>query len=172
MKSSLVILGLFLAAFIVGIAFVWPQYQEFSEVRRQAEIKIEELETFQQYHAKLRMLDEELADYAKEISIIDEALPDDSSLPALYDLFQDITATSGLVLNNLSISENSSASATGPNVSLAQASLAVKGSYEAFKGFLGSLRKSWRILEPTSMSFSSGTGGIFEFSLHVSVFSY
>lgn len=172
MKSPLVILGLFAASLVMGVVLAWPQYKEFSETNGQLQVRKNELETLQAYQEKLRSLDAQLAEYEKEVAIVDGALPDDPSLPALYDLFQDITATSGLVLNNLSISANPSVSAFSPKAYVFSASLGVKGTYEAFKGFLESLKNSWRILDPESVNFSSEAGGIFDFSVQVSVFSY
>ncbi|MBI1984529.1 MAG: type 4a pilus biogenesis protein PilO [Candidatus Wildermuthbacteria bacterium] len=172
MKPLLIIIGLFSLIALIALFLLWPSYQEFSSLKEQIKLRSQELQTRQAYFENLRSQDAKLAEYKTQVATIDAALPEDPSLPLLYDLIQDSAATSGLVLRKITASVNPALADTESSIKQVSSVLELRGSYLGFKGFLASLEHSWRIIQIQSIELSSEREGPVDFIVRLSAFSY
>ena len=169
-KKLLITIILFGLSFIIGLVFCFPKFQEMRVAQKELESKETELEQKKAYFEEIDILSEKLKQYPDELAIIDFALPDDFSLPFLFDFFEKIVSRNGLFLTNISQSSGSqqnsrsSRSSANPEISEKAESgntlkenrtgLSLSGSYSAFKNFLYSMEKSARLIEVENASFS------------------
>lgn len=168
----IIIIICFIFVLIAGFGFLWPKYQELSFNQLNIQDKKEEFQYKEKYFSDLNQIKTELGNYQVELSKINSALPDDSSLPSLFSFLQKATSQSGLILKGLSpFSTSLSEEISG--LRKTHFSLSVAGSYTAFKNFLSILENSARIIEVENISFSSPKeGDLFSFNLRIKVFSY
>ena len=155
---------------IIGLVLCLPKYQEMRYAQNKVQAKKTEIQNKQDDFSKVGEASEKLKKYPKELAKIDSALPNEISLPFLYDFFQRISSQNGLVLENISGGPSKSEKA----VQEIKINLSLSGSYAAFKNFLSSIEKSARIIEVENMSFSflSEEGESLLFNLAVRTHSY
>lgn len=165
---------------IFGGTLLLPKFQEFQVENKELEGKNNKLAYQQEYFLKLQNVETEIKKYQPELAKIDVALPNDPSMPSLFDYFQKITSQSGLVVNsmgNFTVSNSSQY----PGLKEVGLSLDVSGPYESLKNFLTVLEKSSRLIDVERISFGSSAGGqgvknqpqdIFVFGLAIKVYSY
>lgn len=175
-----ILLGLFL-----GVFLVWPKYQEVKSLGAVVEKKQLEFQYRGEYFAGLEKLSGQLAKYQEGLSKIDSALPLEPSLPSLLRFLQKTASENGLILTSVgftlpaSLKESQESSAPKAFQGI-KFSLALSGSYPAFKNFLYSLEGSSRLWEPESFSLSSAgakekraeKGETLSFDLQVKTYTY
>ncbi len=163
----------------VAFTVLQPRFKELGQVRKNIAQKETEIELNQNYFVKLKDAKTELDKYQPELSKIDSSLPDTPLVPDFFDFLQTVASQSGLSIQN-SGSFTTAPSAAFPALQDTSFSLALSGSYGAFKTFLTTLEKSARIIEVDSMSFSptnapeagKKTNDFFGFTLTVKTHSY
>ena len=169
-KKLLIAIILFGFSFVIGLVFCFPKFQEMRVAQKQLESKEIELEQKKAYFEEIDILSEKLKQYPDELAIIDFSLPDDFSLPFLFDFFEKIVSRNGLFLTNISQSSGSQSSSRSSrssaeteifeetesdnNLKESRTILSLSGSYSAFKNFLYSVEKSARLIEVENASFS------------------
>jgi Tfp pilus assembly protein PilO len=169
-KKLLITVILFGLSFVIGLVFCFPKFQEMRVAQKELESKETELEQRKAYFEEIDILSEKLKQYPDELAVIDFALPDDFSLPFLFDFFEKIVSRNGLFLTNISQSQGSQSSPrssrssekteisdkteSGNKLKESRTSISLSGSYSAFKNFLYSMEKSARLIEVESASFS------------------
>ena len=169
-KKLLIAIILFGLSFVIGLVFCFPKFQEMRVAQKQLESKEIELEQKKAYFEEIDILSEKLKQYPDELAIIDFSLPDDFSLPFLFDFFEKIVSRNGLFLTNISQSSGSQSSSRSSrssaeteifeetesdnNLKESRTILSLSGSYSAFKNFLYSVEKSARLIEVKNTSFS------------------
>ena len=171
-KPILFTTGIFLIAFVILGALVFPIYQDFRKI--QAEIKIKEtnLENNQEYLAALNDIYSKFEELKPQLSKIDSALPKEPSLPNFLHFIQKTISENGLILTGISSSQ--AAPIKGKEkIKETSLELNISGKYSAFKNLLFSLEKSARLIETTDISFSSkNLEEILSFKLTIKVHSY
>lgn len=172
MRSPFVVIGLFLVTALLVLFLVWPSYQELTVIQEQTAFRTRELETQESYFDSLRSLEARLEPYATQLSAIESALPNDPSLPSLYDLLGDTAASSGLVMREITSSITPPSEGSGSRVSTTNVFLVLRGPYEGFKRFLLAVQQSWRIIGIQTISVSSQQQGALQFEVRLSAFSY
>jgi len=184
-------IGLLIAVGLLGYFFWWPEYQEMSVLQAKVEVKKEEMAQSQDYLEELRDLENEVENYQEELDKVTSALPAEPSLPALFNYFQKVTAENGLILQNISASQQDLARASAQAAKKAEEgeqtqqvntndlplNLTVSGSYSAFKNFLNSLYSNARIIEVLSINFTApdaqeGEEQLFDFELQLKTHIY
>lgn len=157
---------------ILGILFLWPQYQNLQNIQLKLENKETELINRDKYYQNLFSLSEKLREFETELSMIDSALPSEIFLPSLYHFFRETSSENGLILTN--ITTTSSPSLPGrENIQVISISIEVSGSYSSLRNFLKALEKSARIIEVNNVSFNSpGEEELFNFQLKLQTYSY
>lgn len=164
---------------IFGGYLLVPKFQEFQAQNDLLESKRNELKYREEYFLKLQAVETQIKEYKPEIEKISVALPNDPSLPSLFDYLQRTCSQSGLVVNdmgNFTVS-NSSKHAGLKEISI---KIGVSGPYESLKAFISVLEKSSRLIDVEGVSFgvldSQEQGGrsldIFPFSISLKVYSY
>lgn len=162
----------FFLTLILGVGFLWPKFQDLREVQKNIKEKEERLQSNEEYFSNLEEIKINLEEYQGELSKINSALPDDLSLPSLFDFLQKTSSQSGLVLKGISPFAISSPEEF-PALKEIQFGLEVIGSYPSFKNFLSILEESARMIEVKNISFlSPEKGKPFTFSLRIKVYSY
>ncbi len=162
----------FFLTLILGVGFLWPKFQDLREVQKNIKEKGEQLQSNEEYFSNLEEIKINLEEYQGELSKISSALPDDPSLPSLFDFLQKASSQSGLVLKGISPFTISSLEEF-PAFKEIQFGLEIAGSYSSFKNFLSILEESARMIEVENISFlSPEEGRPFTFNLGIQVYSY
>lgn len=154
---------------ILGVAFISPKYNDFKLVQAKVEEKKAELESQEEYFARLRETAEKLKEHEPQLAIIDTALPPKPSLTTLFNYLQTAASQNGLVVTGIIPISTVSAK----DIKETRVILEMAGSYSSLKSFLLTLEKSARIIETESISFSTPKeGSIFTFKLRIKTHSY
>lgn len=168
----LIIFASLFFSLILGMAIIWPRFQELGKIQASVQYASKELQYQEQYFAQLAETQEKLKDYEKGIAVIDSALPEDVSLPSLLNFIQKAGSQSGLGLKNISPFTVSD-SPRNPELKQTHLSIEMIGDYSSFKEFLSVIEKSSRLIGVENISFSSPKeGNIFNFNLRIKVHSY
>ncbi len=171
-QKPIIIAVCFIAIIALVIFLAYPKYQDLAVSRKQLDQKKQELERQEDYFSQINSVFEKLNNYQERLDKIDSALPEQASLPALYNYFQKVTSQNGLILSSLDVSQPSSSS-DNADIQEINVSISAAGSYAALKNFISSLYKSARLIETESISFSgSEDGGLFNFNFKLKVHSY
>lgn len=169
-KLIITIIALLISLFL-GLSLDWPKYKEFKNTRQDIAQKQFDIKNQKEKIANLTKVREDLNNYTDALAKIDSALPSDSNLPALFQFLQDSTEQEGLFLKNFPSA--SSPSSNSSEIKEIRLSLSLTGSYSAFKNYLNVLRKTSRMIEVESLSFSAPEeSGIFSFNLSIKTQSY
>lgn len=172
MEKPIIIGICFIIAILLGFFLVYPKYQDLTILLKKSEQRKEELVHQEEYFSEINQLFEKLKDYEAETKKIDSALPEDPSLPALYDYLQAASSENGLVPASIEVGSPAK-SETSPNIQELGISISVSGFYTALKNFISTLYKSARIIEVQTISFPSGQEkSIFDFNLQLKTHSY
>jgi Tfp pilus assembly protein PilO len=156
-------------ATLTAFLFTWPSLRDFQFLQEEKRSKATEFENREEYFANLTSLQTQFKNFEPELRKLDYALPQDSSLPSLYQLLQEIASGSGVVLK--AISAQVAKGDTAPKAIDLQVTVA--GPYESLKQFLESSQNAWRLLFIDSVSFvSPKTGSSFEVSFRMQAYSY
>ena len=129
--------------------------------------KKQEFETSDRYFQEISKISGRLKNYQEEISKVDSALPEDPSIPSLFNFLQKSSAQSGLLLEkigSISVKEEG-------KLKKWTTTLQLKGDYPSFKNFISILEKSARLIKVEKISLSS-EGEAPTFNLTISFFSY
>lgn len=169
MEKPIFIFIFFVAALAFSIFFVFPKYQEITDLKVRIEEKRIALQHQEEYSQSLRDLEKKLEDYKESLEKVDSALSEEPDIPSLFDFLQRAASENGLILEKTGTFSVSPSKSEG-EVGEAKVSFSVSGPYPSFKGFLKTLEKSARLIELERLSFSSPKeGDIFPFSLEIKV---
>lgn len=183
MNKQIVIFISLLTILSLGIFLIWPKYQTLKEIQLKVSEKKTELQYKEEYFANLEKISQELEKYKEELAKINSALPEDPSLPTLYNFLEKASSQNGLILKKIgdfSIAplvppqETTTQEAASGEIKEIRLGFEVAGSYSALKNFLATLEKSARLIEVEVISFSSPKAGenLFSFELTIKTYSY
>jgi Tfp pilus assembly protein PilO len=147
--------------------FISPKKSSLSALEFQALQKRHELETSDRYFQEILKAHEKLKNYQEEISKIESAIPEDPSLPSLFNFLQRSSSQSGLLLEG--IGSVSSREEEG-KLKKWTTTIRLKGDYSSLKNFLSVLEKSTRLIKVEGVSLQGGEPMVFD--LTISFFSY
>lgn len=169
------IISIFLLILLIlaGIFFWWPKVEETLDLREKLKIKEAEVKQREEYPKKLIAISHELEQYSDELDKIDSALPEEPSIPVLFNYIQKTTSENGLILESVSLTSVSSAK---DKIGVREVSFSVSatGSYSSFKNFLASIYINARLIDIKSISFTSPDEetGLFNFSLNFATYAF
>lgn len=153
---------------------MWPTFQELKTKQQQLAVKIIELENKEAYLLRLNQAKASLEEHKEELVNVFTALPQDPSLPSLFNYLQQNASESGLILEGISFSATS-ASEDFPGLKETSFSIKIVGSYSSFKHFVSLLERSARLIATESISFSykedEESEESFSFDLNMKVYS-
>jgi Tfp pilus assembly protein PilO len=147
--------------------FIIPKQSSISALDLELSQKRKELESVQIYFQEILNTFEKLKSYQDQLSKIDSALPQDPSIPSIFDFFQKSSAQAGIFFENvgpISYKEEG-------KLKKWTTTLKLKGDYFSFKNFLSNLEKSARLIKVDKISLSL-EGESLSFILTLSFFSY
>jgi len=134
---------------------------------------------------RLRQYYDELEEHSEGLAKIELALPQDADFPSFFFLLQEICSQNGAVLTGISPSllppktiseaavEEGSEGGTEREKRVLSTSIGVTGSYDVLFNLLSALERSARLIEVTSISFSSpAENDPFSFGLSLQAYSY
>ena len=174
-----IVVTIFIIIFLVYF-FVLPEYNSFTSLQNELGVKEAQYVGQHDYYDSIDALYYNLQSQQANISKIDDALPQNSSLGQVVYFLQQTAKNNGLVVKNLFLSQSSSGS-TGEVAANSSApttlknivfSIDLSGDYPSLEGFLSSLENSSRLFEITTISFSSASGPPYSFSLQIKTYSY
>ena len=140
---------------LLGVVFLWPNYQRYQILRTEIKYKETEIANEAKYYEKLKSFSEAIKSQKEEIEKIDSALPSGPAItPDLFKFLQKTASENGLVVKGIDVSLEAQ---KADNSATKDISLTVQlyGSYPSFKNFLKALEESSRLIEVGTISFSS-----------------
>lgn len=178
MPKLFITIILLLGSIVIGLFYLRPQWQQFTNVR-------EETENMRNISAELDQLIQNRDALTKTINTvsrndlqkIDSALPEGSRSADFLVLLEALAQKNKVVMRQVNLSEPTSQAGglprPGGTVSLPSSNtfrelpivLNVGGSYESFKSFLRDLEKNLRVVDIQNISFSGSGINQFEFSV-------
>ncbi len=178
--SLIVTLASFLIALLLIGLLLFPKWQTLGNLRQEIVANQNALRSEQAYAVQLNTAKARLNSYQTELAKIDSGLPNDPSLPSLFNFIQKAASEAGLAVNDIgsfTIIQSASSTATnGLAYNKISLSVNVSGSYAAFKRFISSLEQTARLIEVEGLNFSAAltenagekAQGIFVFNLNLS----
>jgi len=171
-RPILIVIFLFITL-LLGLVSLLPKYQDLKISQLKIKEMQAEIKQWEEYFSNLEKTSQELEKYKDVLSKLDSAIPNELSLPSIYNFFQKTSSQSGLFLKEIGsvttvpidqISEIKGHSLT----------ISLSGSYLSLKNFLSTLEKSARFFEIESISFSAPqkTGEALIFNLRIKAYSY
>lgn len=159
---------------LVGVFLLWPNFQIFSQLQNQLQERELELKNLEAYFAQLELLREEIASQPPEkVALIEQSLPDEPSLPSLYEALSQGASQSGLALRSINSFVGGISSEQALQFRTIEVIMDMEGTYEALKEFLADTRTLPRLINIKSLEFESPErGGIFKFSVTLQAYSY
>lgn len=142
---------LLIGSFAMGALVLWPNYQEFSDLRTQVQEREERLARGEAALNRLKGIQEEVEAHQKDFEKIDKAIPQETQLPAVYDAIQDLGSSSGVVVQAIEASVSTLASEE-QRVAGVTLKVELLGTYEGLKNFLSNARSFARILNAQSLA--------------------
>lgn len=163
---------------LVGVFLLWPNFQTFSALSDQLHERELELKNLEAYFTQLEKLRDEIASQpAEKVMLIEQSLPDEPSLPSLYEVLSRKAGESGLVLRSINsfvgeISSEQLAEQTQQFRTI-EVIMEMEGTYESFKEFIMNTRALPRLLAVKDLEFASPErGNIFKFTITLQANSY
>jgi len=156
-----------LASVLIFFLFISPKKAFLSILNSELLQKKREFENLDKYFQEILKTLEKLKNYQEDISKIDAALPQDPSIPSLFDFLQKSSSQSGILLKNIG-SINASEKGKLKKWTI---NLQLEGNYPSFKDFLSMLERSARLIKVEKIS-ALGEGELLNFTLTLSFFSY
>lgn len=171
--AALLVISLF-----VGIFLLWPNLQTFFALRSQLQERQLELKNLEAYFSQLQLLRDKIANQdTKKITLVEQSLPDEPSLPSLYEALSQKVGESGLVLRSINsvVGEIPSEGVVEETQKFRTIDviMEMEGAYESFKEFIMKTRELPRLLTIKDLEFvSPERGSIFEFTITFQSYSY
>lgn len=166
-RLTIISIGLFAGAVLVGFFLGWPQYQKYMatiESISRAQVQITNQIEYGEY---LEETNDKLADYTEEIEIIEKAVPTGDNLPLMYDFFLSYPSEKGVLMGDVGINVSQADEGLGS----IDIHMGIIADYDSFKSFLYSLERSERFFEIGSLAFSSpDLGAPFSFNIGMKAF--
>lgn len=165
-NKLIIISACLVLALILVFVLVWPKYQAFQILQLNIKAKESELQSQQAYFSAVKETSKQLEEYPDALAKISSALPENPSLPSLFNFLQSSASDNGLVLGEITLG----------SVDKGEILVMVKltGDYLAFKNFLVALENSARIIEVEDIAFAvpQKTTDSFTFTVQIKTHSY
>ncbi|MDO8655203.1 MAG: type 4a pilus biogenesis protein PilO [bacterium] len=159
---------------LVCVFLLWPNFQIFSALTNQLKERELELKNLEAYFGQLEKLRADIASQPPErVTIIEQSLPDDPSLPSLYEALSQGANHSGLALRSINSFVGGVSSEQALQFRTIDVIMEMEGTYEALKAFLAATRTLPRLINIKSLDFESpDKGNIFKFTVTLQAYSY
>lgn len=181
-------LAFFFASLAIIFLILWPKAQELKIIREEVKEKTNEFNTREDYFSGLNQVNNQLKNHQEGFSMINYALPNDPSLPSLFNHVQKVAGESGLVFAKIGSfktsyfldepspfqgDERNKMPSSLTDIRETDFNIEVIGNYSSFKEFLSKLENSIRLIRVENIYFSSEKEEeSFIFDLKIKVYSY
>ncbi|MBA7596528.1 hypothetical protein ES703_03502 [subsurface metagenome] len=172
MNKLIIIAVCFVLALILGLTLVLPKYQSLQFLQTSIQERSTELQFKEAYFSQVKEIAKQLEEYEEALAKISSALPQEPSLPSLFNFLQSISSQTGLILEKMSLGSISSPQEEKNNLKEIHVSLQLAGAYSAFKDFLAAIEKSSRIIEIEDITFKTPKEPTDSFSFDVQIKTY
>jgi len=160
MNKSFTIPILFFITLLFVVYIILPEFYNFGNLKKELEIKNQEIQSIENYHQKIITTVDKLKDYEDNLAKINSALPDSYFSPSLFNYLQETSAENGMFLKGVSLAKapvknikvSPGAETSKEDVKEEYVSINLIGSYNSFETFLKSIEKSSRIIETENIS--------------------
>jgi len=154
-KSYIVTLSVILVIILI-VFLVWPKYQDLRASQLAVRQGEENLRVEEEYFAEIINLSKKLRSHEGALERVDSALPDEMSLPAVFDYFQKTAAKTGLVLEEINPEGNVHTEDDASEVIETHISMSLSGKYDPdLNNFLSAIEGSARLFAVEQISFYS-----------------
>ena len=158
MKYSIIIAFIsILLAIIIGIAFVFPEYQEINILKSKIFQKEKTLKNQQAYFSKLKNMDKRLGEYQGQLDKINTILPSKNKFSFFAYSLSQKSKELGLTLSQVVISLPRPIGKT-KRIKEYDLSIGLTGSYQQFKQFIKFLENSARLTDIKEVTVSNQEG--------------
>jgi Tfp pilus assembly protein PilO len=140
---------------ILAVVLLWPKYQDLQELNSTIQKKEADLQSKKDYFSHLREISQKLTEHEAGLLRVSAALPEDPSLPSLFDYFQKTASQNGLILEDIKLGGVKARKDDQERVQEIRLSLTLSGFYPDFKNFLLAIEKSARLIEVKKIIFSN-----------------
>ncbi len=132
---------------------VYPRYESFREVRDELEVKSEELENIMHYVSEMKIIEQNMRRYSRELVMLEKAFPSDHDAPALFFYLDNAIRRHNLQGEGLGPYSVSSFG-EHPRIEKVAFSLMLTGNYENIKNFFADIEGVIRIIKVNNMTIS------------------
>jgi len=153
------------------VVLLWPQYQDLQKLNVIVEQKKTELQSKRDYFSQLREISRKLEGYGENLSKINSALPEDLSLPSLFDYVQQTASQAGLLLEKIGLG-GIKPPEKDSKIREIYLGLTLSGFYPDFKNFLSAIEKSAKLIQVQKIMFSAPKDLEEPFSFEVGIKTY
>lgn len=163
-NSTLVLVIVAAVVFAVSVVGIKKAYDDFGEFRELNQHESEVLDTLETNRQNLEQLEEEADTLAEEEGITTDSVV--SLLPLNYypvaDMatLEQLVTSSNVQLQDLSVTEDTDASAASDRLTPYQASISASNNYDDIKELLSSIEESAQPLLVEQIEFSTGGEGV------------
>lgn len=163
-NSTLVLVIVAAVVFAISVVGIKKAYDDFGEFRELNQHESEVLDTLETNRQNLEQLEEEADALAEEEGITTDSVV--SLLPLNYypvaDMatLEQLVTSSNVQLQDLSVTEDTDASAASDRLTPYQASLSASNNYDDIKELLSSIEESAQPLLVEQIEFSTGGEGV------------
>ncbi|HDL74944.1 MAG TPA: hypothetical protein ENH06_00985 [bacterium] len=188
-RKTFIIIASISLSLLFAIFILSPQYKKLKDIESKIKEKDIELQTQKEYFSNLRSIFSELDNYKEQIAKIDSAIPQDPSLPSLYNFLQNKISENGLILKKTKLESTGEKSEEKKNASwdigsskvspsakeLKEISIKifVSGSYSSFNDFLLSIENTSRLINVKDINITvPKEEQSLDFELDISFYSY
>lgn len=179
-RLTIIIIIFLIASLFLGVIFVWPEHKTLQVIRLDIEQRQSELSSKSEYYSQIKSIFAELDAYQAQLSKISSAIPEELSLPGLFNYLQQTSTQTGLVLEDITFFTGGKTLEEPEKkeglrmIKKINIGLELSGSYSSLKEFLSAIEKSARLFEVKMINFSSPKEleEPFSFKLEITTNSY
>lgn len=158
--------GLTAIALFGLIAFGLPYFNNIKNLRAEIETRNKIVSERQEILNNINQLKENFAAEQETISKVTAIVPENKSLPEIISSITTVAPQSGLILNNVSVTNGQDSDEQSYKTMILK--LGLKGEYAGLISFLGQIEKNLRLINVTSANISTDSsqeGGLMNFDI-------
>jgi len=164
-----------IVSIVIGVVFLYPKYQKFTNLQDKLSQKENELENQQSYLKFLNQINEKVKEKKDLMDKVTSAIPNEAEIPSFLNFLQEEARNTGVGLEDVNWRERIFKNDEQKQTEEYLIDIQVSGSYLAFRNFLSVLESSARLIEILTTDFTMTTTAAEEptiFNLQLKIHSY
>lgn len=175
-NKSYIIIPLLFSAVIMFFTLVLPKYEDLGVQRLNVVGKEQELQSKKDYFDKIRKQHKDLIEQKELFDKVESALPDDPSLPSVFNYFSSMAQSNGLGLAEIEFGDKAHQTAPADGrikTKEFDIEMSLEGKYHPhFRRFLSVIENSSKLFRIEEISFSSPKDPEEPFSFKINLKTY